>query len=161
MQSEFYNVDLARIRYSLVWEDSQTLCNSLDIDSNDHLLIITSAGCNVLNALLKNPATVTAVDLNPVQNKLLLLKKHIILHHEFDVYQSLLGFAGKKAVSHAKQELFETLPPNEKGFWSSLFDNNPRGLLTSGKLENYITGFYGTLGSNDQKSLISLLHLQM
>lgn len=157
MQSEFNNVDLDRIRYSLVWEDSETLYNALDIDSNDHLLIITSAGCNVLNALLKNPATVTAVDLNPVQNKLLLLKKHIILHHEFDVYQSLLGFAGKNAVSHAKQKLVETLPPNEKSFWSSFFDNHPDGLLTSGKLENYITGFYGTLGSKEQQKLHQLI----
>jgi S-adenosylmethionine-diacylglycerol 3-amino-3-carboxypropyl transferase len=157
MQSEFYNVALDRIRYSLVWEDSQTLCNSLDINVNDHLLIITSAGCNVLNALLQNPAAITAVDLNPVQNKLLLLKKHIILHHDFNTYMSLLGFAGRKGVSNAKQKLFETLPANEKTFWSVFFDTHPQGLLTSGKLENYITAFYGTLDSGMQQNLHQLI----
>lgn len=157
MQSEFYNVALDRIRYSLVWEDSQTLYNALDINENDHLLIITSAGCNVLNALLRNPASVTAIDLNPVQNKLLLLKKHIILHHDFDVYQSLSGFNGKNAVSHAKQELFETLPVDERNYWIGFFNDHPDGLLTSGKLESYITAFYKTLHRVEQQNLHKLI----
>ncbi|PIH04228.1 hypothetical protein CS542_01275 [Pedobacter sp. IW39] len=76
MNSEFYNLDLDRIRYSLVWEDSQTFTDRLRSGTNDHLLVITSAGCNALNMLLKDPASVTAADLNPVQNKLLLLKQH-------------------------------------------------------------------------------------
>ena len=43
MQSEFYNVALDRVRYSLVWEDTDTLYNALDISSDDHLLIITDS----------------------------------------------------------------------------------------------------------------------
>ncbi len=157
MQSEFYNVALDRIRYSLVWEDSQTLFDALNINTKDHLLIITSAGCNVLNALLKNPATATAVDINPVQNKLLLLKKHIILHHDFETYQSLLGLEGKNAVSTAGKKLFKTLPANEKSYWSGFLNNHPDGLLTSGKLESYITGFYKTLEDDVQKKLQQLI----
>ncbi len=157
MQSEFYNVALDRIRYSLVWEDSKTLYNALSINSHDKVLIITSGGCNVLNALLKNPAAVTAIDLNPVQNKLLLLKKHIILHHDFNCFQSLLGFLGREAVSKAKEQLFKTLSPGAKNFWSCFFNNHPEGLLTSGKLENYINGFYHTLNSNEQQHLHQLI----
>jgi len=157
MQSEFYNVELDRIRYSLVWEDSQTLYDALEINSNDQLLIITSAGCNVLNALLKNPAGITAIDLNPVQNRLLLLKKHIILHHDFEDYHSLLGFKGCDAVSVSKQKLFETLPAHDKNFWTGFLDNHPEGLITSGKLENYITAFYQTLDSAVQQKLCQLI----
>lgn len=157
MQSEFSNVALDFIRYSLVWEDSQTLYDALDVNPNDHLLIITSAGCNVLNTLLRNPASVTAVDLNPVQNKLLSLKKHIILHHDFTVYHSLLGFAGREAVCFAKQRLLETLSGDERNFWSLFFEDYPDGLLTSGKLERYITGFYNTLNRIQQQQLQHLL----
>jgi len=157
MRSEFSNVALDCIRYSLVWEDSQTLYDALDIHSNDRLLIITSAGCNVLNTLLKNPAAVTAIDLNPVQNKLLSLKKHIILHLDFTAYQSLLGFAGKNAVHDAKENLLDTLPADEKEFWSRYFNVHPEGLLTSGKLENYITQFCGTLHKSEQQKLQQLI----
>lgn len=157
MQSEFSNIALDCIRYSIVWEDSQTLYDALDIHSTDRLLIITSAGCNVLNALLKNPASVTAVDLNPVQHKLLLLKKHIILNHSFTVYKSLLGFAGREAVCFAKQRVFETLPEDEKNYWSLFFKDHPDGLLTSGKLEHYITGFYSTLDRKQQQQLQHLI----
>ena len=55
MHSEFYNVALDRIRYSLVWEDSTTLYAGLNIRPGDTVLVITSAGCNALNALLLGP----------------------------------------------------------------------------------------------------------
>ena len=55
MNSEFYNVALNRLRYSLVWEDSQTLYEALAIGPTDNVLVITSAGCNALNALLQHP----------------------------------------------------------------------------------------------------------
>ncbi len=55
MESEFYKVALDRLRYSLVWEDSRTLYGALSIQPTDHVLVVASAGCNALNALLKNP----------------------------------------------------------------------------------------------------------
>jgi S-adenosylmethionine-diacylglycerol 3-amino-3-carboxypropyl transferase len=157
MKSEFTHLNLDLIRYSLVWEDSQSLYEALEINNDDHLLIITSAGCNVLNALLKDPALVTAIDLNPFQNKLLLLKKHIIQHHEYEVFHALLGFAGNAAVSNAKQELMKTLPASEQPFWLAFFEEHPGGLLSSGKLENYITSFYDTLDSDIQEKLQQLI----
>ena len=157
MQSEFYNVALDRLRYSLVWEDSCTLYTSLDIDSKDHVLVITSAGCNVLNALLKSPASVTAIDINPVQNKLLLLKKHIILSHDHATLRACMGLDGKEAVADAWQRVQLTLPHESVGYWSSFFDAHPEGLLTSGKLESYITGFYGTLDAESRNRLKQLL----
>ena len=52
------------IRYSQVWEDYALLEEGLDIQPDDHVLSIASAGCNALALLLKGPASVTALDLN-------------------------------------------------------------------------------------------------
>jgi S-adenosylmethionine-diacylglycerol 3-amino-3-carboxypropyl transferase len=76
MNSEFARITLDRLRYGLVWEDHATLYQALDLGPDDHALIITSAGCNALNALLAGPRQVTAIDLNPLQNELLALKMH-------------------------------------------------------------------------------------
>ena len=89
MNSEFANLVLDQVRYSLVWEDSRTLHAALAIGPADHVLVVTSAGCNVLNALLAGPRQVTAIDLNPVQNALLQLKCHLIAHHEPEALRAL------------------------------------------------------------------------
>ncbi|QNK62730.1 DUF3419 family protein [Pedobacter sp. PAMC26386] len=157
MKSEFYLLELDLIRYSLVWEDSQTLYDILEINQNDHLLVITSAGCNVLNVLLMGPARVTAIDLNPFQNKLLLLKKHIIMNHEYDVFYGILGFAGKTGMRAAKQKLMNTLSMDERSFWLTFFAEHQNGLLNSGKLEDYITSFYDTLDQQTQEKLQQLI----
>ena len=91
MNTEFQNVDLDQLRYSLVWEGSATLYQALAIQPDDHVLVITGAGCNVLNTLLQAPRQVTAIDLNPEQNRLLRLKCHVIQQHEYDVFRGLLG----------------------------------------------------------------------
>jgi len=157
MQSAFYNVSLDRIRYSLVWEDSHTLYAGLQIGAQDHVLVISSAGCNVLNALLKCPASLTAIDLNPLQNRLLLLKKHIVLHHDYPVFRGLLGLDGPARVAQSWEALQHTLPPAELPYWKSFFHSHPEGLLASGKLESYIHGFYHTLSTNLQEKLQALI----
>ncbi len=144
MQSEFYSVDLDRIRYSLVWEDSRTLYQSLDIRPDDRVLVITSAGCNVLNTLLKNPEQVIAIDLNPVQNTLLALKTHVIRHHDHTTLRGLLGLDGPAAVACAIQQVSASLPVHQRTYWTSFFASHPEGILTAGKLETYITGFTDT-----------------
>lgn len=156
MHSEFYNVALDRIRYSLVWESSTTLYAGLDIGPGDTVLVISSAGCNALNALLKNPREVVAIDLNPVQNQLLALKRHVILHHEHRVLRGLMGLDGPAAVRAAWHQLETTLPAAPKPYWSAFFDAHPRGLLTAGRLEAYVTGFYPTLDPLIQHRLRTL-----
>ncbi|AII52786.1 DUF3419 family protein [Hymenobacter sp. APR13] len=157
MESEFYNVALDRLRYSLVWEDSRTLYGALTIQPTDHVLVIASAGCNVLNALLKNPRHVTAIDLNPVQLQLLRLKLHVIRHHEHAVLRGLLGLAGPAAVAAAWQTVAPTLPAAEHGYWASFFESHPAGILTAGRLESYVTGFLPTLTPALQAHLRQLL----
>lgn len=157
MHSAFYNVALDRLRYSLVWEDSYPLYHGLDLQPDDRVLVITSAGCNVLNTLLKNPRQVIAIDLNPMQNKLLLLKEHVILYHEHAVFRALMGFDGSAGVAGAFQQLDGTLPADGRGYWASFFESHPEGILTAGKLEAYITGFFETLDAGTRQKLHGLI----
>jgi S-adenosylmethionine-diacylglycerol 3-amino-3-carboxypropyl transferase len=157
MKSEFYNVALDRIRYSLVWEDAVTLDHALNITSGDNVLIITSAGCNVVNGLLKSPRSVTAIDINPIQNKLLLLKEHIILHHDHVTFRGCLGLDGVESVGESWQKVQATLPENIVDYWSSFFRAHSEGLIAAGKLEYYVTSFYNTLNDESKDKLHQLL----
>ena len=157
MQTEFEKVDLNLIRYSLVWEGFDTLYKALEISPKDDLLIITSAGCNVLNALLKQPRSLTAIDLNPEQNRLLLLKMHIIEHLDHEALVFLMGFRGPQAVTTAWERVALTLEPGLKQHWVEFFSKNNQGIASSGKLETYINGFLTELPVEIQKKLRHLL----
>ncbi|TVT43498.1 DUF3419 family protein [Hymenobacter setariae] len=157
MKSEFASIPLDRLRYGLVWEDHATLYQALDLGPEDHALIITSAGCNALNALLAGPRQVTAIDLNPLQNRLLALKAHAIAHHPPAVLRGLLGLDGPAAVAAANAALQATLPPADYAAWAAYLARHPRGLLLAGQLESYVTGFVPSLPAVWQARLRGLL----
>lgn len=60
--------------YAFNWEDPRVDCRLLNIQKDDVILTITSAGDNILDYLLEGPRRIHAVDLNPNQNHLLELK---------------------------------------------------------------------------------------
>lgn len=155
MKSIFANLELDTIRYSLVWEDWQTLYNNLEVQSGDNIAIVTSAGCNVLNALLKQPASVTAIDLNPVQNNLLQLKLHVIEHHDYNTWRGIMGFAGKEAVANAWEQISKTLTQHKIDYWQNIIADSS-GLIALGKLEKYINGYFITLPENLQQKIRKL-----
>ncbi|MGI4864980.1 MAG: DUF3419 family protein [Janthinobacterium lividum] len=157
MHSEFARIPLDRLRYGLVWEGHETLYQALDFTADDHALIITSAGCNALNALLAGPRQVTAIDLNPVQNQLLHLKAHVIAQHPPAVLRGLLGLAGPAAVAAATAALQATLPAEAYACWAAYLAQHPAGLLLAGQLESYVTGFLPTLPAAWQTRLRHLL----
>ena len=157
MESEFARIPLDRLRYSLVWEGHATLYAALALTPTDHALVITSAGCNALNALLAGPRQVTAIDLNPVQNQLLHLKAHVIRHHEPAVLRGLLGLDGPAAVAAASAALQASLPAPAYARWAEYLRQHPGGLLLAGQLEAYVTGFVPSLPPVWQRRLRHLL----
>lgn len=60
--------------YAFNWEDPKIDRQLLNINKDDVILTITSAGDNILDYLLESPRRIHAVDLNPNQNHLLELK---------------------------------------------------------------------------------------
>ncbi|MES9926502.1 MAG: DUF3419 family protein, partial [Candidatus Thiodiazotropha sp. 6PDIVS] len=66
--------------YNTCWEDPAVDRDALRIGSDDRMLVITSAGCNVLDYALCAPSHIDAVDANPRQTALLELKLSTIRH---------------------------------------------------------------------------------
>jgi S-adenosylmethionine-diacylglycerol 3-amino-3-carboxypropyl transferase len=77
--------------YNACWEDPAVDRQALGIAPGDRMLVITSAGCNVLDYALAGPAAIHAVDANPRQNALLELKLAGIRRLAFDDFFLLFG----------------------------------------------------------------------
>ncbi|MGO9568075.1 MAG: DUF3419 family protein [Desulfomonilaceae bacterium] len=60
--------------YNTCWEDPRIDRVALNVTPQDRIMVITSAGCNVLDYVLENPERIYAVDMNPRQNFLLEFK---------------------------------------------------------------------------------------
>ena len=66
------------VYYNQVWEDPEVDGLGLQIGKNDRLLMVTSAGCNVLNLLLREPRSIVAIDSNLHQQRLFAHKLKLI-----------------------------------------------------------------------------------
>ena len=77
--------------YNTCWEDPAVDRQALDLTPADRMLVITSAGCNVLDYALAGPAAIHAVDANPRQNALLELKLAGIRRLDFGDFFRLFG----------------------------------------------------------------------
>lgn len=77
--------------YNACWEDPAGDRLALNIHSDDTMLVITSAGCNILDYALTGPRRIHAVDANPRQNALLELKLAGIRRLEFYDFFAVFG----------------------------------------------------------------------
>jgi len=71
--------------YNMSWEDPRMDHRVMHLSSNDHVITIASAGCNVLDYIIEG-ATVTAVDFNLCQIALTELKKVAIVNCSFEEF---------------------------------------------------------------------------
>src|SRR5262245_23901357 len=77
--------------YNTCWEDPALDRVALELSESDRLMVITSAGCNALDYLLAGCGEVNAVDVNPIQNSLLELKRAAVLGLDHDSFFELFG----------------------------------------------------------------------
>lgn len=160
METEFRYLPFDQIRYSMVWEGQSSLYQALEPQPGDELLVICSGGCNVLNTLLTPAEKVWAVDLNPLQIKLLDLKCRVIERFPYDVFSGLMGFDGEAGMASAAKQVLADLSENDRQFWEPLFVQYPQGLLLAGRLEAYICQFYTRLSSLEQGLMDALFAAQ-
>ena len=78
--------------FNSCWEDPYVDRKALEIQSNDVILSIASAGCNVLDYLLERPKKVFAIDLNFRQIALLELKLVGIKKLEYNDFFQIFGY---------------------------------------------------------------------
>lgn len=91
---------------------------ALDLKSNDRMLVITSAGCNVLDYLLCGVEHIDSVDLNPLQNALLELKIAGIRKLDYDEFFKIFGKGcHEKINSIYRDKLRAELSLRSRNFW--------------------------------------------
>ncbi len=90
-QAVFNAIYARSLVYNACWEDPAVDRIALELTPNDTLLVITSAGCNVLDYAIEGPRRIHAVDANPRQTALLELKLAGIRRLAFDDFFALFG----------------------------------------------------------------------
>ena len=104
--------------YNTCWEDPAVDRKALELKGDDRMLVITSAGCNVLDYALTGPARIHAVDANPRQSALLELKLAGIRRLEFEDFFAAFGqgrHAGFQQIY--RQALRNDLTPFAREYW--------------------------------------------
>jgi len=105
--------------YNQCWEDPRVDEQALRLRSDDRVLAITSAGCNVLDYALSG-ARVLAVDANARQNHLLRLKIAGIRALDFESFFELFGRGGSPRAAEMYRDALRTqLSVEAQAFWDS------------------------------------------
>jgi S-adenosylmethionine-diacylglycerol 3-amino-3-carboxypropyl transferase len=104
--------------YNTCWEDPALDRIALELGPHDRVLAITSAGCNALDYLLGGAGAVHAVDVNPIQNALLELKRAAILGLDHASFFELFG-AGRtpQARQMYADAIRQHLSPPARAYW--------------------------------------------
>ncbi|MGE3541395.1 MAG: DUF3419 family protein [Candidatus Tectimicrobiota bacterium] len=114
----FHLVSRHHLIYNTCWEDPRLDRLALNLGSDDTLLVITSAGCNVLDYVLLRPRHIYAVDLNPRQNALLELKLAAIQYLDFETFFAMFGRGQLPAYQAVyAQQLRPVLSPMAQTYW--------------------------------------------
>jgi len=80
-----------KIVFNCAWEDPILDLQALELKDTDNVMIITSAGCNVLTYVLQNPNHIYAIDMNPCQNAVLQLKIASIKELDYPTFWKMWG----------------------------------------------------------------------
>ncbi len=104
--------------YNTCWEDPAVDRMALALQPEDTLLVITSAGCNVLDYALAGPRQIHAVDANPRQTALLELKLAGIRNLDFEDFFALFGNGAHAGLpDFYRQALRPDLSDFARAFW--------------------------------------------
>jgi S-adenosylmethionine-diacylglycerol 3-amino-3-carboxypropyl transferase len=113
----FRHLTSNRLIYNTSWEDPAVDLRTMRLKESDRVLVITSAGCNVLDYALEQPACVIAVDANPCQTALLELKLAGIRHLDHDDMFSIFGLGWHPDFRALYQRMRGDLSEFAKRYW--------------------------------------------
>jgi len=103
--------------YNVSWEDPRMDQRVFNLNDDDHVITIASAGCNVLDYIIEG-AAVTAVDFNLCQIALTELKKVAILNIEFEAFFEIFSKSNMKLLQSVyKEKLRPHLSKASQEFW--------------------------------------------
>ena len=135
----FYNfekniINCKKFIYNIAWEDPKIDFRYLNINRNDNILMITTAGCNILNTLLQNPNKIVTVDISKCQNALLDLKIASIKNLNYEDFWKLFGVGKHNNIKrlYIKKLRKSLLLNDSKIFWDNNLSIFKKGLYVSG-----------------------------
>ncbi len=140
-EKQLHNVKHDYIRYANCWEDADILLEGLDIIPGDRVLSIGSAGDNSFSLLTQSPELVVAVDINPVQLKLIELKKAAFRTLEYEEFIAFLGFTETSERLALYSKVREALSDEACTFWDQRKTELESGIIHAGKFERYFQRF--------------------
>lgn len=108
-----------RFVYNQIWEDPRVDLEALQLDQDSRVVTISSGGCNVMNYLLAEPKSITAIDLNPCHIHLTRLKLAAATYlPSHDDFYAMFGTGadprnGERYAAYIRPHL----PPDTRAFW--------------------------------------------
>lgn len=129
------------IRYAQVWEDAEILIEALDINENDKILSIASAGENAISMLIKNPKAIYAIDLNANQIACTEFKIACYKYLEYQEAMELMGVFESERRKELYKKIEKKLSKKNRGYFENNFEIVEQGIIHSGKFENYFNLF--------------------
>jgi S-adenosylmethionine-diacylglycerol 3-amino-3-carboxypropyl transferase len=142
MSSNFLNnVRFDFVRYANSWEDADVLLKGLNAKPGRRFLSIASGGDNSFSLLVTNPAFVVATDINPIQLKLVALKKVAIQCLNREEYLGFIGLQPSTTRWEIYTKIRHVLPSETRKFWNNRKQLIENGLIFNGKFEKYFLFF--------------------
>ncbi len=137
----FHHVHGGQLIYNCSWEDPRIDRQLLKLDGTSRVVMITSAGCNVLDYLLDGPAEIHAIDMNYRQNAVLELKLAMIRRSNFADLFEMFGIGSHSAYKDVYHSLRRDLPEFARKFWDGKI-----GFFDPGSLKRSFY-YHGTAGA--------------
>lgn len=151
-----------RLNYSLGNEDWTVEEQALKVAPGDHIVCVTASGDRPLHLLMTDCASIISIDMNPIQNYLLNLKRTAINHLDYEKY---LGFLGCEDTSHRYAIFNEIKPhmdPDAAEFWSQHKKMIENGVIYQGlveRLTNYAAKFFKLVRNKKIHKLFSFTEI--
>jgi S-adenosylmethionine-diacylglycerol 3-amino-3-carboxypropyl transferase len=128
--------------YPHIWEDPEADLEALALTPDSRVIAIASGGCNVLSYLTGDPASITAVDLNPAHIALNHLKNEAARRLSQEEFHLFFARADdRRNVETYRAKLAPHLDAATRAYWDARAPVRPR-------IEAFARGFYrgGLLG---------------
>ena len=129
------------IRYAQVWEDAEILIEALDINENDNILSIASAGENALSLLIKNPNKVYAIDLNANQIACTEFKIICYKYLEYQECMEAIGVFNSENRLEIYRKIEDKLSDKTRRYLNDNIEIIEKGIINTGKFEHYFNIF--------------------
>jgi S-adenosylmethionine-diacylglycerol 3-amino-3-carboxypropyl transferase len=128
----FHHMHGRQLIYNTSWEDPRIDRQLLQLDGSSRVVMITSAGCNVLDYLLDGPAEIHAVDMNYRQNALLELKLAMLRNASFPDFFEMFGIGSHAFAHKIYRSMSHEFSASARKFWDQkICYFNPGGVRRS------------------------------